>query len=193
MINLNKIEYEFLDSLRRINFIFRNEDIYTECIKNHKGFSILGDKLGPFEKGKKYKLKFFLAVPFIKNNILKVAPSDKCDNVDLQRFAIEERDDQKLTQREHDYFLNKIKEFNLFMEKEVIENNKPQRFLDDYKSYHTSVLDSRILKIMRIAKSDSSIEVENRLAVSEHLLYNNIHKIINIWREFFLSLTRIKS
>ena len=52
MINLKKIEYEFLDSLRRINFIFRNEDIYTECIKNHKGFLILGDKLGPFEKGK---------------------------------------------------------------------------------------------------------------------------------------------
>ncbi len=192
MIKMNKIEYEFLDSLRRINFIFRNEGIHTECIKNHKGFSILGDKLGPFEKGKKYKLKFFLAVPFIENNILKVAPHDKCDNVDLQRFAIEERDDQKLIQREQDYFLNKIKEFNQFMEKDVKENNKPQKFLDDYKSYYTSVLDSRILKIMRIAKSDSSIEVENRLAVSEHLLYNNIHKIINIWREFFLSLTRIK-
>ena len=192
MMNVNKVEYEFLDSLKRINFIFRNEDVYTECIKNHNGFSMLGDKLGPFEKGKKYKLKLFLAVPFIKNNILKVAPESKCDNVDLQRFAIEERDDQKIIQRENDYFLNKIKEFNLFMEKEVIESNKPQKFLDDYKSYFTSVLDSRILKIMRIAKSDTSVEVEKRLAASEHLLYNNIHKIINIWREFFLNLASIK-
>ncbi|MFX1340517.1 MAG: hypothetical protein ACFFDK_18050, partial [Promethearchaeota archaeon] len=161
-------------------------------IKNHPGFSILGEKLGPFEKGKKYKLKFFLAVPFIKNNILKVASESKCDNVDLQRYAIEERDDQKLIQRENEYFLNKIKEFHLFLEKDVIENNKPQKFLDDYKSYHTSVLDSRLLKIMRMAKSDLSVEVEKRLAASEHLLYNNINKIVNIWREFFLNLTRIK-
>ncbi len=189
---MNKIEDDFLDSLKRINFIFRNEEVYTECIKNHNGFSMLGDKLGPFEKGKKYKLKLFLAVPFIKNNILKVAPESKCDNVDLQRFAIEERDDQKIIQRENDYFLNKIKEFNLFMEKEVMENNIPQKFLDDYKSYFTSVLDSRILKIMRIAKSDTSVEVEKRLAISEHLLYHNIHKIISIWREFFLSLASLK-
>ncbi len=190
---MNKIEYELIDSLKRINFIFRNEDIYTECIKNHQGFSILGDKIGPFEKGKKYKLKFFLAVPFIKNNILKIAPSDKCDNVDLQRYAIEERDDQKLIQREHDYFLNKIKEFHLFMEKDVMENKKPLKFLDDFKSYQTSVLDSRLLKILRIAKSDLSLEIEKRLSVSEHLLYNNIHKIINLWRGFFLSLNSIKS
>lgn len=190
---MNKIEYLFVESLQRINFIFTNEDIYTECIKNHKGFSILGENLGPFEKGKKYKLKFFLAVPFIKNNILKVASTDKCDNVDLQRFAIEERDDQKLIQRENEFFLNKIKEFHLFLEKDVIENNKPQKFLDDYKSYLTSVLDSRLLKIMRIAKSDLSIEVEKRLAISERLLYNNIHKIVNMWREFFLNLTRIKA
>jgi hypothetical protein len=189
---LNKIEYEFIDSLQRINFIFKNKDIYTECIKNHKGFSILGEKLGPFEKGKKYKLNFFLAVPFIKNNILRVALENKCDNVDLQRFAIEERDDLKLIQRDHEFFLNKIKEFHLFLEKDVKENNKPQKFLDDYKSYHTSVLDSRILKIMRIAKTDLSMELEKRLAASEHLLYDHIHTIINIWREFFLNLTNFK-
>jgi len=189
---LKKIEYEFVDSLQRINLIFRNEDIYTECTKNHAGFTILGEKLGPFEKGKKYKLKFFLAVPFIKNNILKVASESKCDNVDLQRFAIEERDDQKLIQRENEFFLNKIKEFHLFLEKDVIENKKPQKFLDDYKSYHTSVIDSRMLKIMRMAKSDLSVDVEKRLAVSEHFLYNSIHKNVNIWREFFLNLSRFK-
>ena len=185
---MNKIEDELNDSLKRINFIFRNEDIYTECIKDYNGFMIFGEKFGPFEKGKKYKLKFSLAVPFINNDILKIAPDNKCDNVDLQRFAIEERDDQRLVRREHIYFLNKIKEFHFFMEKDVKDNNKPQQFLDNFKSYFTSVLDSRLLKILKIAKSDLSLDVEKRLAGSEYLLYNHIYKIINIWRDFFLEL-----
>ncbi len=185
---MNKIDDELIDSLNRINFIFRNEDIYTECIKDYIGFTIFGEKFGPFEKGKKYKLKFSLAIPFINSDILKIAPDDKCDNIDLQRFAIEERDDQRLVGRQYIYFLNKIKEFHLFMEKDVKDKKKPQQFLDNFKSYFTSVLDSRLLKILRIAKSDLSLEVEKRLSVSEYLLYNHIYKIINIWREFFLEL-----
>ena len=185
---MNKIDDELIDSLKRINFIYRNETIYTECIKDYNGFTIFEEKFGPFEKGKKYKLKFSLALPFINNDILRIAPDDKCDNIDLQRFAIEERDDQRLVGREHFYFLNKIKEFHLFMEKDVKDNKKPQQFLDNFKSYFTSVLDSRLLKILRIAKSDLSLEVEKRLCGSEYLLYNHIYKIINIWREFFLEL-----
>lgn len=189
---MNKIEYKFNDSLNRINFIFKNEEIYVECVKDHHGFSVLGEKFGPFEKGKKYRLKFFIAVPFIKNNILRIANSDKCDNVDLQRYAIEERDEQKLTQREIKNFLNKIKEFHLFMEKNVKDNNIPQKFLDDFKSYNISVIDSRLLKILRLAKSELSPEVERRLTDSERLLYNHIHRIIDKWRGFFLNLRGMK-
>ena len=63
---MNKIEADLVDILNRFNFIFKNEDIYTECIKNNESLSILGEKFGPFEKGKKYKLKLFLAIHLLK-------------------------------------------------------------------------------------------------------------------------------
>ena len=93
-----------IDDLKRINFIFKNKEIYTECVKFCEVITILGRKFGPFEKGKKYWLKFFLAIPFIENNILKITSSDKCDNVDVQRYSIAERDNQKLIQQENEYF-----------------------------------------------------------------------------------------
>ena len=83
---MNKIEKNFIHSLRRINFIFKNEGVSTECVKDYDEFTILGNKFGPFELGKSYKLKFFEAIPFIENDILKVKPSEKCDNIDVQRF-----------------------------------------------------------------------------------------------------------
>ncbi|GAG88697.1 unnamed protein product, partial [marine sediment metagenome] len=45
------MEERLANSLNRINFIFRNEKIIVECIKNSEGFSLLGESFGPFEKG----------------------------------------------------------------------------------------------------------------------------------------------
>ncbi|MEJ2279203.1 MAG: hypothetical protein P8Y70_15885, partial [Candidatus Lokiarchaeota archaeon] len=102
------------DSLKRVNFIFKNEDIYTECIKHHDGFSLFNEYFGPFEKGKKYKLQFFIALPFIENNILRITQNERCDNKDVQRYAISERDDRKLKDWENEYFLNRLIEFQRF-------------------------------------------------------------------------------
>ncbi|TFG02222.1 MAG: hypothetical protein EU539_13240 [Promethearchaeota archaeon] len=183
---MNQIENELVDSLKRINFIFKNEEIHAECIKDYKGFSLLGETLGPFERGKKYKLKLFIAMIFIKNNILKVASNEKCDNVDLQRFAITERDNDKLVEQENKFFLDKIKEYRFFMKEEVENGKKPYQFLDNYNSYFVHLLDSRLLKLLRMSKSQLSLEDEKRLNRSELILFKKIHKIIKEWRKFYL-------
>jgi len=59
---LEQIEIQLEDSLSRVNFIFKNEEISTESISDHNGFSILGESFGPFEKGKKYRLPYFIAL-----------------------------------------------------------------------------------------------------------------------------------
>ncbi|MFX1558217.1 MAG: hypothetical protein ACFFC9_13255 [Promethearchaeota archaeon] len=183
---MNRIEAKLGDTLNRFNFIFKNEEIYTECIKYNEGFSILGENFGPFEKGKKYKLKLFLARPFIENNILKVAPSEKCDNTDVQRYAIAERDDQRLIQQDNKYFLNKIKEFQYFMEKKVKDRVKPMIDLDRYNSYLSDIINSRLLKLLRLTKSKLSLDDEKRLTNSEKALFDIIYDYINTWRTFYL-------
>ena len=56
---MKKIEEVLSLNLNRVNLLFKNEEIITECLKNHGGFSLLGEHHGPFEKGNKYKLKYF--------------------------------------------------------------------------------------------------------------------------------------
>ncbi|MFX1356512.1 MAG: hypothetical protein ACFFA8_04435 [Promethearchaeota archaeon] len=180
------IEETFLNSLIRQNFIFKNEETITECIKNYAGFSILGEKFGPFEKGKKYKLKYFEAIPFIQNDILKLSATEKCDNVDVQRYAISERDDQKLILREERYFLNKIKESKMLMQKEVKSKIKPKIDLDRFNSFTTNIIDSRLLKVLKLAKSDLTLDDERKLTKSEKVLYARLFNIIKVWRNFFL-------
>lgn len=150
---LENIEEGFVNSLNRINFIFKNEMITTECIKSHNGFILLGESFGPYEKGKKYKMKLFSAVPFIQNDILDIIHQEKCDNVDVQRYAISERDDQKLIQTSDNFFLNKIKEFKQFMVDDIKKRNTPQINLDRYNSYLLSIVDNRLLKLIKTSKN----------------------------------------
>ncbi len=178
---------ELTNSLKRINIMFKNEKITTECVKSYEGFTLLGESFGPFEKGKKYKIKLFSSIPFIINEILEISQSEKCDNVDVQRYAISERDDQKLIQSEDEFFLNKIKDFKLFMKNEIKNKNKPQINLDRYNSYSSSMVDNRLLKLLKLAKIDLSLDDERRLTVSEKLLFEIIFKIIKSWRNFFIN------
>ena len=183
---LTKIEENFTELLKRINFSYHNEEIKTECIKNHGSFSLLGKKFGPFEKGKEYAIKYFLAVPFIEKNILKLSSSEKCDNVDVQRYAITERDDQRLVRQETVFFLNKIKQFKRFLEKDIKAGVKPPLDLDKYNSYLISILDNRMLKLLKLTKTQLSMDNERRLTNSENALFVQISRLINTWRNFYL-------
>ena len=182
---LEIIEERLANSLNRINFIFRNEKIIAECIKNYEGFSLLGESFGPFEKGKKYKLKLFSAIPFIEKDILKVESSEKCDNIDVQRYAISERDDPKLIKRTNSYFLNKIRDFKIFMENDINKKNKPVIDLDRYNSYTSNIIDSRLLKLLKLSLTELSLEDERLLTNSEKLLYDYLYNLVKVWRDFF--------
>lgn len=172
-------------SLNRVNFIFQNENIVTECIRNFGGLSILGESFGPFEKGKKYKIKLFSALPFIEKDILKISNTEKCDNIDVQRYAIEERDDPKLTRRNDPYFLNKIKNFRRFMVNEIRKKNRPNIDLDRYNSYSSNIIDSRLLKLLKLSMAELTLEDERRLTNSEKLFYNYFYNLVKIWRDFY--------
>jgi hypothetical protein len=182
---LEVIEERFANSLNRINFIFKNEKIMTECIKNFEGFSLLGQSFGPFEKGKKYKLKLFSAIHFIEKDILKIGSAEKCDNVDVQRYAISERDDMKLIKRVNNFFLGKIKEFKRFMQNDIDKNRKPKIDLDRYNSYASNIIDSRLLKLLKLSMVELSLEDERRLTISEKEFYKNLYILIKTWRDFF--------
>jgi hypothetical protein len=182
-----KLEENLIDYLQRINFILKNEVILTECIKSVEGFTIFGENFGPFEREKRYKMPLFKAIPFIENNILSIAQSEKCDNIDVQRYVYEERDNERLIKRDNKYFLNKIKDFKRFLEREVKEGKKPQEFLNNFSSYLMNLIDRRLFKVLKISRTELSFDEERTLTKSEQILYNQIYKLIRDWRKFFLT------
>ena len=183
-----KIETPLDDALKRINFIFKNNEILTECISNHEGISFLGEYLGPFEKGKRYKIRYFAAIPFIERDILMIHNDEKYDDKDIQRFAVNEVNvGEVLTKQEDPYFLTKLKEYRVIMEKNVNERKIPKIDLDRYNSYTSNYIDNRLVKILKLSKTDISLDDEKKLTNSENILFKIVSKIIRNWRKYFSS------
>ena len=97
--------------------------------------------------------------------------------------------DQKLVLRDNQFFLNKIKESKAFIEKDVVDGAKPKFNLDKYSSYSMNIIDSRLTKLLRLAKSDLSLDDDRRLENSEKLFYRQFYNLIKSWRDFFLNIS----
>jgi hypothetical protein len=183
-----KIDVPLEDALKRNNFVFKNNEILTECIKSYEGISFLGESFGPFEKGNTYKIRYFVAIPFIERNILKISFDEKCDDKDIQRFAVNEVNvGEVLTKQEDPYFLTKLKEYRVIMEKNVNERKIPKVDLDRYNSYASNYIDNRLVKILKLSKTDISLDEEKKLTNSETALFKIVSKVIRSWRKFFSS------
>ena len=71
------------------------------------------------------------------------------------------------------------------MENEINKKNKPVIDLDRYNSYTSNIIDSRLLKLLKLSRAELSLEDERILTNSEKLLYDYLYHLIKIWRDFF--------
>ena len=90
-------------------------------------------------------------------------------------------------QRDILHFLNKIREFRFFMEKDVKDGIKPMIDLDKFNSYLSNIIDNRLLKLLRLSKAKLTLDDEKRLTISELKLYRLLFEHLNTWKRFFLN------
>ena len=84
---MHRVEEKFIDTMKRMDFLFKNEDLITECVKNFDGINLSGENFGPFIKGNKYRMPLFEALPFIEHDILKIENSATHHSVIIMGFT----------------------------------------------------------------------------------------------------------
>ncbi|MFX0076084.1 MAG: hypothetical protein ACFE96_11615, partial [Candidatus Hermodarchaeota archaeon] len=67
------------------------------------------------------------------------------------------------------------------------ENKIPVPDLGRFSSYSASIVDNRLLKLLKLARASLSLDDERKLTNSEKLLFAKLFDIIQLWRNFFLA------
>jgi DNA replication initiation complex subunit (GINS family) len=68
-----------------------------------------------------------------------------------------------------------------------MSQHKPKIDFDRYKSYTSNIINSRLLKLLKLSMAELSLEDERGLTISEKELYENLYNYIKVWRNFFLT------
>ena len=73
------------------------------------------------------------------------------------------------------------------MEIDIEKKKTPQINLDRYSSFSSSIVDLRMLKLLKLAKTEPSLNDERLLTIPEKKLFALLNSFIKQWRNFFIT------
>lgn len=180
-----KLETEIILYLERLKIIFLNKMIVVECIKDCDRINLFSENIGPFKRGRTYKLPFWKIKPFFERNYCKIQSKNEINSSLIQQFAENERDNTKLVKRQNNFFVE-IKELKRLIKNKIENKIYPKEELIKFQLHLESLLHQRISKIEKLATSTPSIEIMGRLTDTEKILFEGFRSLIKDFKEFLL-------
>ncbi len=168
--------------------MFENKLVKVIANRNEAGIELAGLKVGPFDEGREYELRFWIADELEKAGIVRFREEDLLDVVKLHKIHWKERvqPTNKVAPLPEDFY-PKLRRCLFYFKK--VSNNNPEKLKDYEKTTRISqdVVNCRLKKIVILASSPplTAQELQN-LTSEERSLYHHLHKIINEWRNKIL-------
>lgn len=177
--------------IKDADFVFENMLVKIVANRNSPAIELPGTKVGPFQEGKEYEVKYWIATALNKAGIARIRMEDPLDLMVLNKIHWKERvqASQKLTSLP-DEFYPKLRRF--LSELKVQSIKKPDKRADYEKAKNLSddITRMRLKKIVSLASSgrDRSGQILRSLAKEEKYVYDCLHKIVSEWKTEILNL-----
>jgi hypothetical protein len=173
-----------LISIKDADFEFENTLVKIVVNRNCPEIELVGLKAGPFEEGKKYEVRFWIAQELEKAGIGRFREEEILDAVKLHKIHWKERV-QPFNQVSSlpDNFYPKLKRYLASAKKEVARSAEKMKEYEKAMRLAHDIVDCRLKKITSLASSPAQTnQVLQNLAREERLLYDCIYEIINEWK-----------
>ncbi|MCP4763316.1 MAG: hypothetical protein GY870_16195 [archaeon] len=174
--------------LERIKYKFLNRNVETKAKRNFDhSTEILGKIIGPFVAGNQYKMEYWIAKSFIKNDILELTDKERLDVQKVQKIAFKEGRSGEINNIDNNLFTS-IKE-NLSI---LSYRNKKSKELTTDKELRTFFSNAQDLvtirhrKIVNLSQMKQTIRRQQNLTDEEKILISNISDDFADWRKYYL-------
>lgn len=169
------------------DFVFENDLVSVVAIKNHPKIDLVGFSIGPFEEGKEYEIRFWVAQELEKEGIVNIRERT-LDATKLYRTQWTERIQAlgQLSSLPEDFYprLRRMIE-NL----KVSSKTSPEK-LREYEyvqNLSLDIINCRLKKIISLASSSvQDGQTLKNLTIEERDLYERVRQIVNKWRSKIL-------
>lgn len=146
---------------------------------------LAGLKVGPFQEGKEYEVRFWIAQELEKAGIAHFREEDVLDLVKLNKIHWKERvqASQQVASLPEDFY-PKLRRYFENLKSEAIKKPEKMRDYEKARRLYRDIINLRLKKIVSLASSPiaQTNQILGNLTKEEHVLYDNLHAIIGEWR-----------
>lgn len=177
--------------IRDADFIFENITVIVVANRNNPQIELPRMKVGPFQEGKEYEIKFWVAKELEKTGVVRIRMKEPLDLMILNKIHWKERvqTSQKLTSLPS-FFYPKLRRYLKKLSEIAIK--KPEKRVDYEKAKNNAndIAQMRLKKIISLASSgrDQTGQILRTLTKEEKYAYDHLHKFISEWKNEILKM-----
>lgn len=172
-------------SIKDVDFVFENSLVKILVNRNSSEIQLAGLTVGPFEEGREYEVKYWIAQELERSGIARISENQlldikKLNNIHWKESGIVHA--HQLSSIEEDFY-PKLRRYLATLKRGAVGNPEKMREYEKVVRMSQDVVNCRLRKIVSLASSpEQTNQTLKDMAVEERLLYERLHAIINEWK-----------
>ncbi len=175
-------------SIRDADLVFENTPIKIVANRDSPEIDLPGVKVGPFQEGKEYEVRFWIAQELKKSGIAHIREEEPLDLKMLNKIQWKEgfQTAQRVTALPEDFY-PKLRRYLEELNEEAIKKPETRENYEKAKKLADDITRTRLKKLVSLASAPAQTrQILGNLTKEELTLYNYLHDVISKWRNRIL-------
>ncbi len=180
-----KLGQNFKDVMKRYDMGFLNEDRECTFLEDVPLLSVSGKKYGPFRTGESVTLPNWVIENLLKHEKVDISNKDAYEATrQLQNLSREEEKHPHVLQKFLPYLYTAISRKILRLESDKTSMD-PIKYdeVEKLRKITPMLVETRLSKILRVAKSGAYLEKRNHMTHEERWLCEELVELLSGWRQ----------
>jgi len=176
--------------IQTIDFIYENTPVKIIINRNCPEIELAGLKIGPYEEGKEYEVRYWIAHELERAGIARLREEETLDSVKLHKISWKESIQQarQVSPLQEDFY-PKLRRYLADLKRGAIGNPDKMREYEKVMRLSHDIVTIRLRKIVTLASSpEQTNQTLKDLAQEERTLYTRLHTIISEWKNKILKV-----
>jgi len=171
-------------TFRDVDFMFENSPVKVVADRNCPEIELAGFKVGPFEKGREYEVRFWVAEELESAGVVHFREEELLDSAKLYKIHWKERiQSVRNVAALPENFYPKLRRHLLRLKKGATRDPEKMREYEKAVRLAQDVVNCRLRKVVSLASAPAQAHrLLQSLTAEERALYERLHAMINEWR-----------
>lgn len=172
------------------DFVFENTPVKIVASRNCPEIELVGLKVGPFEEGKEYEVRFWIAHELEKAGIARFREEELLSAVKLYKMHWKERVQsvRQISSLSEDFY-PRLRRYLASLKREAVNNPEKMKEYEKVSRLSRDIINCRLKKIVSLASTSMQTnQILKNLTREERIIYERLSSIISDWRSKILKV-----